>query len=117
MQPSALGCIKLSFIFFYRRIFIVGTNNAIFNIVSLASLILMGVWMLGFFLGTLLICPGHIDAYWSFSMPAYGYCWNYVQLLIFWSILYGSDVVTDVIVLLLPVPSVSFPQLHSSIQN
>ena len=117
MQPLALGCIKLSFIFFYRRIFNVGTNSAISNALSLASLVLIGVWMLGFFLGVLLICPGRIDAYCSLSTSNYEYCWDGELLALFWYTLYWSDIVTDVVVLLLPVPSVNFPQLHTSTQN
>ena len=104
MQPLALGCIKLSFIFFYRRIFNVGTKTAVFNIVSLASLVLMAIWMLGFFLAVLLICPGHISAYWSSTAVRIKYCWNTTKFLY---ALTWSDVGTDLIVLLMPVPSVS----------
>ena len=111
MQPLALGCIKLSFIFLYRRIFNVGTRNAVFNIVSLVSLVLMGVWMLGFFLAVLLICPGHVNAYWASPMVRAKYCWTTTKFLYALS---WSDVGTDLIVLLMPVPSVSlYSFIHS----
>lgn len=108
MQPLALGCIKLSFIFFYRRIFNVGINTAVFNIVSLASLFLMAVWMLGFFLAVMLICPGHIDAYWALPTVRAKYCWTTTKFLYALS---WSDVGTDLIVFLMPIPSVG---LHNS---
>ncbi|KAI4215366.1 MAG: hypothetical protein LQ351_002266 [Letrouitia transgressa] len=107
MQPLALGCIKLSFIFFYRRIFNVGINTAVFNIVSLASLFLMAVWMLGFFLAVMLICPGHIDAYWALPTVRAKYCWTTTKFLYALS---WSDVGTDLIVFLMPIPSVA--RLH-----
>ncbi|KAL9610216.1 MAG: hypothetical protein Q9167_005065 [Letrouitia subvulpina] len=112
MQPLALGCIKLSFILFYRRIFNVGTKNTVFNIVSLASLFLMALWMLGFFLAVLLICPGHVDAYWALPAVRAKYCWTTTKFLYAYS---WSDVGTDFIVFLMPIPSVV--RLHMTLQK
>lgn len=103
MQPLALGCIKLSFIFFYRRIFNVGKQKSVFNIVSIASIVLIIIWMFGFFLAVLLICPGHVDDYWGPSSVRAQHCWTTTKFLYAFS---WSDVGTDLIVLLLPVPPV-----------
>ncbi|KAL8993186.1 MAG: hypothetical protein Q9169_006530 [Polycauliona sp. 2 TL-2023] len=103
MQPLALGCIKMSFIFFYRRIFSVGTNTKIFNFASIASLVIMAVWMLGFFLAVMLICPGHVGKYWTPPSIRAEYCWTTTKFLY---ALCWSDVATDLIVILLPIPSI-----------
>lgn len=104
MQPLALGCIKLSFIFFYRRIFNVGLTTSVFNIVSFASIALITIWMMGFFLAVMLICPGHVDQYWGPSSARAKYCWSTTKFLY---ALCWSDVGTDLIVLLMPLPSVN----------
>ncbi|KAF4630771.1 hypothetical protein G7Y89_g7365 [Cudoniella acicularis] len=103
MQPLALGCIKLSFIFFYRRIFNVGKHASSFNILSYAALGLMVVWMLGLFLAVVLICPGHPDAYWGPSAGRAEYCWTTTKFLYALS---WSDVGTDLIIILMPIPPI-----------
>ncbi|KAG9235552.1 hypothetical protein BJ875DRAFT_421775 [Amylocarpus encephaloides] len=100
-QPLALGCIKLSFIFFYRRIFNVGPTKSVFNIVSLASIALIIVWMFGFFLAVMLFCPGHVEAYWGPTERQY--CWKTTKYFFAYT---WSDVGTDFLVLLMPLPSV-----------
>ncbi|CAG8961550.1 hypothetical protein HYFRA_00013969 [Hymenoscyphus fraxineus] len=103
MQPLALGCIKLSFIFFYRRIFNVGPNKSVFNIVSIAAIVLMIIWMFGIFLAVMLICPGHVSAFWGPASVRQKYCWSTIKFLYAFT---WSDVGTDLIVLLMPIPSV-----------
>ena len=102
-QALALGFIKLSFVFFYRRIFNARGRTTLFNIVSLLFLVLITIWMVAFFLGILLICPGHLKAYWGPSTERSKYCWDTTYFLLVYSF---SDAVTEVMIFLLPIPSV-----------
>jgi hypothetical protein len=103
MQTLALGSLKLSFIFLYRRLFNVGGPRSTFNIASTASIAVIGVWTLTFFLGIMLFCPGHVSSFWSSIPEERQDCWD---LTIFFYVLYWSDVATDLLVILLPVPSI-----------
>jgi hypothetical protein len=64
----------------------------------------MAVWMFGFFLAVLLICPGKIDRYWGPAAGRAQYCWPTAKFLY---ALCWSDVGTDLIILVMPIPSVS----------
>ncbi|CAG8974633.1 hypothetical protein HYALB_00009811 [Hymenoscyphus albidus] len=110
MQPLALGCIKSSFIFFYRRIFNVGPHKSVFNVLSIVAVVIMVIWMLGFFLAVMLICPGNVPAYWGPSAGRAKFCWPTTKFLY---TLCWSDVATDLIVLVMPIPSVGFNYFYS----
>lgn len=104
MQALALGCIKLSFVFFYRRIFNIRGHGTLFNIISMSFIALISVWMVGFFFAMLFICPGHPAAYWASTKADARYCWDTTNFLLAYCF---SDLITDLCVLLLPIPSVS----------
>lgn len=76
-----------------------------FNIVSIASIVLIIIWMFGCFLAVLLICPGHVGDYWGPSSVRAQHCWTTTKFLYAFS---WSDVGTDLIVLLFPVSPVGF---------
>lgn len=106
MQALALGCIKLSFVFFYRRIFNVRGHQGhgtLFNIISMSFIVLISVWMVGFFFAMLFTCPGHPAAYWASMKANPRYCWDTTNFLLAYCF---SDLITDLCVLLLPIPSV-----------
>ncbi|KAI9660343.1 MAG: hypothetical protein M1821_009693 [Bathelium mastoideum] len=102
MQTLALGCIKLSFLFFYRRIFNhKGRGNSI-NIVTLVTIVIVTIWSVGFFLGFMLTCPGHIPAYWN-EATRQELCWDTKNFLFAYT---WSDVCTDLIIILMPIPMI-----------
>lgn len=67
-------------------------------------IVLTSIWMIGFFVAMFLQCPGHLAAYWSYPEVSLRYCWDTTNFLLTYCF---SDVVTDLYVLLLPIPSVS----------
>ncbi|KAF2228459.1 hypothetical protein EV356DRAFT_581583 [Viridothelium virens] len=102
MQTLALGCVKLSFLFFYRRIFNHKGHGHSFNIVTLVLIVIVTIWSVGFFLGFILICPGHIPAYWD-EATRQELCWDTKNFLFAYT---WSDVGTDLIIILMPIPMI-----------
>lgn len=106
MQIPALAFVKMSFVFFYRRIFNTGSDR-VFGRMTLATLVIIAIWGIGYFFSFLFICPGHPTAYWTTLVEEKKRCVNTVIL----HNAYGvSDVVIDFIVILLPIPVVSHAQ-------
>lgn len=67
MQICALACVKLSFIFFYRRIFCTG-NGKVFSAITIAMIVIIIAWAVSFNMALLFICNGHFAAMWT-SIP------------------------------------------------
>ena len=105
MQIPALTAIKASFIFFYRRIFMTGQEK-LFPWISAVTLATILIWGLGYFFGFLLICPGHPSAYWTKLSVQKEHCVNTGMLHTAYGI---SDVILDIVVILLPIPWVRSP--------
>jgi len=106
MQIPALTAIKASFVYFYRRIFNQG-HEKIFGWVTSAVLVFILIWGVGYFFSFVFICPGHPTAYWTTLVEEKKYCVDTVIL----HNAYGvSDVLLDIIVILLPIPWVSLPR-------
>ena len=102
MQIPTLGLIKLSFIFFYRRIFVKG-KGAIFNALTYSIVALIVLWMIGFFFAYLFLCKTHASYYWTSLMAEKEHCNNSNSLHLGYAI---SDFLFDVIIILFPVPLV-----------
>lgn len=100
MQIPALAAVKMSFVFFYRRIFITGHNN-VFPWISMAVIVVTVVWSLGYFFSFLFLCPGHPSAYWSALINIKEHCLDTMKLHNAYGI---SDVILDIIIILLPIP-------------
>ena len=105
MQVPALTAIKLSIVLFYRRIFIARvTNAAAFHYTTLAFMICTVIWGISFFFAFLLMCAGDSTAYWTTLVEEKESCIETVAL----HNIYGiSDALFDILVMLLPLPSVS----------
>ena len=96
----ALGCIKLSFLCFYRRIFCQG-NTGLYKGIIYFMIGIVAAWTISFFFGFLFACKGDFSAWWGSYVNLVAKC---VQT---YNTLYGlavSDVVTDGIIIFLPVP-------------
>lgn len=104
VQVLALGFTKLSFAFFYRLIFVTGTSSTAFSIATLVTIGVVTAWMTSFFFAYLLICGSHPSVYWESFEASTAHCFKTSVALDGFSI---SDFLTDVIVLLLPIPMVS----------
>lgn len=102
MQICALACVKLSFIFFYRRIFCTG-NGKVFSAITLAMIVTIIAWAVSFNVALLLICNGHFAAMWTSVKDLNTHCGTLLE----WQLGYAiSDFITDVMVLVLPMPCV-----------
>ncbi|KAL3426737.1 hypothetical protein PVAG01_00246 [Phlyctema vagabunda] len=99
MQPLALGFIKLSFLFFYRRIF----EGRTYRIISWALIYIVIGWTIAFFFGFLFDCQLDFAANWSSLANISEVCGFGFKPTIVFTIL---DALLDFIILLLPIPYV-----------
>ena len=99
----AYGFIKLSVTFFYRRIF-VAKRWSIFDIVTKITIVLTVLWTLAFFLISIAGCGKNISYNWGPLEDEYRCITGLPEL----EALMISDFITDLFVLLLPFPLVSF---------
>ena len=102
MQILALGLVKLSVLFFYRRIFYTGTRT-MFSILNVLMMFVVGLWMSGFFISWIFICRADPAAYWISSATEAQYCVDTGMLHNAYAV---SDFVTDTLILLLPIAPV-----------
>ncbi|CAF9941805.1 hypothetical protein IMSHALPRED_002908, partial [Imshaugia aleurites] len=102
IQVPALGCIKLSFLFLYRRVF---TNRAArrFSLVNWFMIAMVTAWMIGYFFTILFICGTNFKAYWTTSTTEVDNCLPTTPVHLGYAI---SDVITDVLTILLPIPEI-----------
>ena len=94
------GCIKLSALLFYQRVFVVNKWST-FDIVNKLSLIVMVIWTFAFFFATIFGCGKHFTYPWA-PLGELSECNTNTRL----DALMISDLITDVFVWLLPVPVV-----------
>ncbi|KUJ21329.1 uncharacterized protein LY89DRAFT_609882 [Mollisia scopiformis] len=105
MQVLELGCIKLSFAFFYRRIF-VSPASKYFNVITWATIALILAWMTAFFFSLLLACKaysGEWSAWWGSVIDLTTKCVKTEKLE---TALVVTDFLTDVLIMLLPIPKI-----------
>ncbi|KAB8302374.1 hypothetical protein EYC80_005800 [Monilinia laxa] len=102
LQIPALGFVKLSLILFYRRVF---TRNAAprFNVVTWFMIFIIILWTLSFFLSILFICGTDFSTYWTSTIVEKEHCVDTSKLHNAFAI---SDVVTDFVIISLPVPMI-----------
>lgn len=87
--------------FFYRRIFALG-HNGVFNTASWVLIIIIICWTLSFFWATVFLCDTNFSHLWT-NLENQAKCTNTVAEM---EGLAVSDVITDGLVLLIPLPSV-----------
>ena len=92
--------IKLSVIYFYRRIFVAGGSR--FNVVTNVATAIVILWTIGFLLVQIFSCRSHFDYNWG-PLADQAHC---VGGLPFLEGLMISDFITDFLVLFLPFPLV-----------
>ena len=107
MQITSMGMIKLSFIFFFRRIFVIGQKGNVFNYVSMGGVVAIVLWALAFFFWFLLSCGNQFAERWTTVNTLHHTCPTDIESDLALAI---SDFLTDVFIMFLPVPMVL--QLH-----
>ena len=102
MQTLALGSVKLSFIFFYRRIFITGVGR-VFRPLTTTIIVIIIAWAVALFFALLVSCRGDFAAWWTSVDDLNTKCIATLELENAFAI---SDFFTDLIVIILPLPQV-----------
>lgn len=97
----AFGFVKLSIIYFYRRLFVTG-KASMFDLATRISIGIVVLWTIAYFFGFIFGCGTHFSANWG-SVADEAYC---KALLDMDNSFVVSDVITDVLILCLPLPVV-----------
>lgn len=99
VEKPTLGCIKLSLVVWYRKIFL----GKKFNIASRIVGALVVAWAVGFFFPTVFACRPISVIYAGTIEQLFSECIDTITLLETFAI---TDVITDIMVLSLPIPMV-----------
>ncbi|KAI2465644.1 hypothetical protein F4781DRAFT_408416 [Annulohypoxylon bovei var. microspora] len=102
MLPLALACMKASFLYFYVRVFAIQKHSAI-NKLLIGCIILIAAWAVAFFFATLFECDHNFWRIWNSETEFEERCSYTINLVL---ILCITDFVTDVFIILIPVPLV-----------
>lgn len=103
LMVLAFGILKLSITFYYRRIFVTA-RGSLFDWTTRVAIAISVMWTITFVFGTIFSCGRHVSANWGSVQDALVYCGVGTN---FTSALVVSDLITDVMVLCLPLPVVS----------
>jgi hypothetical protein len=98
----ALGLIKMSLLTFYYRIFCPHKSGAA-HIIIIIMMVVVALWTVAFFFIYLFICEGHFSAFWGSTERLQAKC---IYTLLVTYCFTVSDVVTDCLVLVIPLPLV-----------
>lgn len=104
MHIVAMGCIKLSFVFFYRRLFVTGKPRSRFGIISLGMLVVLVLWTVAFIILFFANCGSHLEERFASPATINKYCPSGAVSNEGLAI---ADFVTDIMVYSLPIPIVS----------
>ena len=108
MQILSMGFTKLSFVFFFRRIFVTGKLKSRFAMISHIVIVLVILWATAFFLWFLFSCGHDFVARWTTIRTLHAVCVTDIRSDLALAI---SDFLTDVMIMALPIPMVSFEYL------
>ncbi|TEY52003.1 hypothetical protein BOTCAL_0261g00030 [Botryotinia calthae] len=96
------GLLKLSILFFYRRIFYTGTRT-VFDIINLAFIVFVIIWMLAMGIGAIFLCKTDPRSAWGPVVVIASKCSAQLPFLEGYAI---SDFIMDVFIWTLPIPKV-----------
>ena len=104
VEKLGFGCIKLSFLFFYRRIFVTGAS-AITKIFTDVMIALVVLWALSLFIVEILVCGAHPEVLWAYQNAAErsSSCVNTSAVLLVFAV---TDVLGDLLIIGLPLQCV-----------
>lgn len=95
--------IKLSFVFFFRRIFVDALGNRKFNVISAVAGVIVALWGLTFVLFELFDCKRDFSARWNTNATHKSVCREANNVMLSLAI---TDWVTDLVIVLLPISMV-----------
>ena len=107
LMTAGYGCIKISVLCFYRRLFNV-RHGALFDRATQAFIALVIVWTAGFYFACAFVCGTHFDKYWGNVLAEAQYCPHGLEI---YEGLLISNLITDVLILSIPVPIVGLQRL------
>ncbi|KAF7539569.1 hypothetical protein G7054_g2059 [Neopestalotiopsis clavispora] len=100
----AFGSLKLSILFFYRKIFCVSkTNRDAFNIITALMIVIVIVWTLTFGIGAIFLCGARPAYAWAPIALVAEHCTAQLQFLEAYAI---SDFIMDCFIWSLPIPKI-----------
>ncbi|KAI1800517.1 hypothetical protein F4811DRAFT_26112 [Daldinia bambusicola] len=100
LLPLALGCTKMSFLFFYKRIFAINPIGTT-NIVLVGMLVFIILWMMGFVLTTIFQCKLYFSAAWTSPIAQLEHCISQPKVALALTI---TDFITDIVIMIIPIP-------------
>lgn len=103
----AYGIIKLSITLYYRRIF-VGVKGTLFDWISKIAIMIVVLWAIACLFSSILSCGTHFFANWSSYQNT---ALHYGAINDVTSTYVVSDLITDVMILCLPLPVVRSPKV------
>lgn len=102
MMILSYGLVKLSIIYFYRRLFVVG-KSGIFNIVTYTAVVVVGLWTIAFLGLFIFNCGTNVSAHWGSLLDIATSCkYPFTAE----EGMAASDLILDVFVFFLPFPMV-----------
>ncbi|MCJ1312463.1 hypothetical protein MMC25_006137 [Agyrium rufum] len=110
IQILQLGLVKLSVLFFYRRIFCHNNSAKGFNRITWGVIAIIVLWTIAFFFAFLFDCGTHVDAQWTMLGNLIQYCDSLNSETAF----AVSDMICDFIILVLPLPKIWSLQMPTS---
>lgn len=105
LQCLSFGFVKLSVVYFYRRIFCnPASRGGVFDIISKITIVFIILWMSTFFFVILFECKGHWWAQWDTLQALLTHCLDDSKIQLVFSYM---DVISDAWILSLPLYPVS----------
>ena len=103
MSVPALGYVKLSFLFFYRRIFC-ADKKSVAGIVTMTAIVATAAWTISYFFAFFFACGTNFSANWGSTVALMTCCVKTYELVFSLAII---DFVFDVVIITIPIPFVS----------
>lgn len=111
LSTISWGCIKISALMFFRRVFCARKGFTLLNVWVLSWVTVVGLWTITYIILPPLQCGTHPGAEWTPSITA-KYCGHAYGFLLSQSV---TDLALEVLVLATPVPSIF--KLHTTIRR
>lgn len=103
-QTWTFGTVKLSALFFYRRVFCTRVKRDLFDYATWFFIFIVSAWIVGFLVFTFEVCPGH-SVQWYIQPGRIGWCQPNLDYPYFDASTI-SDFILDVLVLGMAFPKV-----------
>ncbi|KAI1144988.1 hypothetical protein F4825DRAFT_280746 [Nemania diffusa] len=107
LMTAAYGFIKLSIVFFYRRIFVTSRRDH-FDVVTKFCIALIVAWTLAYIFAIAFDGDTVWSAHWGSYSDLFQYCHGGFPVQQIYESLLITDLITDVLIILLPLPKVCF---------